>query len=462
MNTRPELMTVEPGTQVRHLTCSRQMIRREYEGSPALPGDESISQRALLVAATRNEPTRLSNLNRGLSVSPLITALSRLGARIVSDGDEVVVSSLLGSVDKERVHTLNLGSSGTSARLLLGMLAGFGIPAVIDGDRSLREQPMDWVVNPLLQLGARIEYLLKPGRLPIRVFSRRMRGGDVRIAGGGTHAREAVLLAAFVAQIPVRIIQPVHARDHIERLLRSLGAAIASDGTSLSFQPAAYQRYLAHRIPNDPSAAAYLIAGHLLQGRVGEMRIDDVCLNPTRTGFVELLRRAGLRINYLDTADIHGEQVGAIVVVNGRSKLAPFGNLTQAESQALADEAPLAAAVASQIDGIAEFPRASDPAASESTRIDTTCSMLRSFGIEAEATRTVLRIVGGKPFIPGSIPCFNDHRLAMTAAVAGCAAAGVTRILQGGCHATSFPSFTSVMRWYGFDVSDEDRGGDPA
>lgn len=448
---------IESATQAHHLCCSNRMIRRESEDRERLPGDAAISARALTIAAIHGESTRLVNLNRGHEITPLVNALIRLGAPICRDGDDLIVTNLLGSADRERVHSLNFASSFSGACMMLGVLAGLGIPAVLDGDQRAREANISWVVDPLQHLGARIEYMHRPSHLPVRVFPRHLRAGEVHVADDCLLARDAILVAALVARIKVRIVQIGQLRDHLVCLLRSLGAKLVTEEQRLSFEPSDLQPYPSHIIPNDPTSCAYLVAAHLLQGRAGDLRLDGVCLNPGRTRFIELMRQAGMRISYLPQEDQGGEPVGSIVAANCLSKLRPISISTRAEFLAMDDEIPLAATIASQIDGISEFVQPSTPSLKQN-RFETTCSMLRSFGVAAVSNKTSLRIPGGRPFAPGVIASRNDHRIAMTAAIAGCAAPGTTRVLEGGCYATSFPSFTSAMRWHGFDVMDDHQG----
>jgi len=415
-----------------------------------VPGDKSISHRALLVGAITPGPTEIRNMNRGSAVALLLEPLRQLGCDIDDRGDTLRIAR---TRQLEGIPRLFLGGSSAAARLLIGILAGTGTHAIVDGDEILRQRPMDWLVDPLRELGAHIDYLGEPGCLPVAVRGGALRPGTVTMTVGSAQARSGVLLASVTAGQPVVIHYAVRSRDHTERLLGHAGARIEQSDTSLTYQGGTLQAVPIIEVPGDPSLAAYPAAARLLRGSGPPLVITGVCINPTRTGFFDVLRAAGASIQYHHRGDRYGEPVGDIVVDGGCRNLEPFDVRDDFTVHALIDEIPLLCAVAAAIRGVSTVSRAEELSFKETNRLDTTRAMVAAFGAEVAVDSGSIRVTGGGALRPGRIPSFGDHRIAMAGAVLAGSLPGPSRILGGTCHATSFPGFIETMHEVGISIS---------
>jgi len=428
--------------------------------SVTIPGDKSISHRVLLLAALLPGPTRLTGLNEGGAVQVLRPVLQVLGVRLEQKDGALTVTPPPGGIRPGGVHLLNLGSSSTAARLLLGLLSGLGIPAVIDGDASLRARPMDWVVEPLRQLGINLKYLGVPGRVPVFIQNGRLRPGKVRLEVVSAQASSAILFGAYAAGREVEISLVAASRDHTTRLLRHLGVEVQETQESIKILGAKYPPLPEYQVPGDPSAAAYLAGAYACQGGLAKLTLEQVCLNPTRMGFFDLLEECGAAISFAGVAEKYGEPVGNLSVGSLPPGARPFQIDQVVRTHAMIDEIPLAAALAALIPGTSSISHARELTFKETNRLQSTRDMLRAFGAQVEASHDSLQVRGGLPLNAGVAPSFGDHRLAMAAAVLACSMPGRTKILGGECYRTSFPEFPEKMRYLGLAVHlDEGEAG---
>lgn len=408
-----------------------------------IPGDKSISHRALLMALLSERPLEIENINLGKAVRVLLDPLRMLGFTVDVERSTVRVRPSGASVAP--MPWLYVDGSSAAARLLLGVLAGKGLPAVVDGDEVLRNRPMDWVVEPLRKLGARLEYLAAPGRLPVAVHGGVSQGGQIDLEVGSAQAHSAVLLAAVAAQVPVTMRRPARSRDHTERLLAHFGINLVMDRGVLHCPGGQVVRGSRIRVPADPSLAAYLVALRLRSGSGPALRIADVCLNPTRIGFFQVLRAAGADIRYTDITESHGEPVGTIVAAGD---LAGVGNVKVADPDtfhSLLDEIPLLLALAASLPGPSRVTGAEELAFKETDRIVTTAGMLTDLGARATCDTSSITVAGGEPLRAGRIRSYGDHRIAMAAATVAATLPGSSTIVDGCCYDTSFPEFVQVM-----------------
>lgn len=418
-------------------------------GTAQVPGDKSISHRALLLGAFTPGITEIAGLNRGSAVEALFSPLARLGVRL-EEMDGGLRVSPAGPTRFGPPPELDVGPSSAAARLLIGVLAGLGIPAVVTGDATLRRRPMDWLVDPLRELGARIDDLGDPGRLPVAVSGGPVRPDlSVRLRVGSAQARSGVLLAAVHAGAPVTVHHPVRSRDHTERLLAYAGARFEEGDHCVSYLGGELRPVPFLEIPGDPSLAAYPVAACLLAGRGARVEIEGVCLNPTRTGFFDVLARAGAAIRYEAVEERYGEPVGRIVAEGGLDGVRPLEVADAFTLHALIDEVPLLCALAARLPGRSTVRGAGELAFKETDRLHTTRDMLRAFGAVVEVSGDALTIDGGGPLRAGQVPSFGDHRIAMAAAALASSLPGTTRVEGGACAATSFPGFTDLMNRIG-------------
>lgn len=439
-----------PTLEARDLLCAGGPLTPEA-GAVRVPGDKSISHRALLLAAFTPGATRIAGLNRGSAVAALLPSLERLGARLEETADGGLrVHGTCATATAGPPPELDVGPSSAAARLLIGVLAGLEIPAVVTGSDSLRRRPMDWLVEPLRELGARLDELGAPGRLPVAVRGGALQPGrSVSLRVGSAQARSGVLLAAVHAGAPVTVHHPVRSRDHTERLLAWAGARFAEEDGRVSYLGGSLRPPSRLEIPGDPSLAAYPVAACLLAGPGARVEIGEVCLNPTRTGFFDVLARAGAAIHYEAVEERYGEPVGRVVAAGGLDGVRPVEVADPFTLHALIDEVPLLCAVAARIRGRSTVCGAGELAFKETDRLRTTRDMLRAFGAAVEVAGDSIAVDGGAPLRAGRAPSFGDHRIAMAAAALASSLPGDTRVEGGDCAATSFPGFTGLMNRIG-------------
>ncbi len=417
-----------------------------------IPGDKSISHRVLLVGAATPNPTKIYNLNQGSAVGLLIPALQNLGVQIDRDRAVTMVSPPTNNIWRKEEVWVNLGGSSAAARLLLGLLAGLGVPAVIDGDQTLRSRPMDWVVNPLRELGVELDYLEASGCLPVAIRGGCLLPGEVKLEVGSAQAYSAVLFAAFGARQKVKVLHPVRSRDHTDRLLRYIGVNIEYIPEGIQVSGGVGQALPEYYVPGDPSAAAFLAATHVFQKRKTELVLENICLNPTRIGFFELLKECGIPVHYKDVCEAFGEPIGAIIIGKVPHRLQPFQIDDAFRFHSMIDEIPLVAALATQIPGQSSIFGAKELVFKETNRLVSISSMLSAFGGQARIVGDALHITGGKTLQAGLIPSFGDHRIAMTAVALASSLPGHSRILQGECYKVSFPEFPEFMGTLGVNI----------
>jgi|SRR5690554_1449685 len=424
-----------------------------------LPSDKSISHRVLLLAALESGNTVLENVNMGGAIIPLLEAFEVLGIPVTQPSEGTLVVGTFdvdafnrAALSKTEVPTLNLGSSSTAARLLIGVLAGLGVNAIVDGDESLRPRPVDWVVDPLRELGAEIVYLRAEGELPIQIKRSEIHGGTVTLSVGSAQALSAILFAGYAANIEISVHQRVRSRDHTQRIMQHLGASISIEGDFVHFKPGSYKSFTQYRVPLDPSAVVYPIVSYFLQQGRGpskkDLHIRNVCLNETRTGFLFLLKRLGASIQIQNTQTYFEEEIGDIFVPAEATLEAVNPWLLDDDFifHAMIDEIPLAVAVASQMNGRSVFKGLGELTFKETNRILSTQSLLKDFGIEVEVFDDVITVEGKQPLRPGGrVNSFGDHRLAMTAA-AICSGANIDAYIErGSCYQTSYPDFVESI-----------------
>lgn len=416
-----------------------------------VPGDKSISQRALILAGLADGESRL----RGLlpSEDPVSTAraMRRMGVAIPplpEDGAEVRVRGPGLHGLEAPGAPLDLGNSGTGARLLMGVLAAQPFRTVLTGDESLRGRPMGRVSDPLSAMGARFEYLAEPGRLPLAVGpSPGLRGVDLDLPVASAQVKSALLLAGLVAGVPVQLTEPGASRDHTERMLSGAGAAVLRHAWGSGWRvelrdPPGRIRPLDLEIPGDPSSAAFPILAALLGVGPGEVEVEGVGLNPTRTGFVELLRRMGGRIELDTSHEAGGEPVGTIA--------ASVSELTAIEVGAgevvrAVDELPVVAAAAARARGRTRITGAGELRVKETDRIRALAQNLAAVGVACGELEDGLEIEGTDAPLEGEVDSFGDHRIAMVFGVLGAQKGNDIRVRGREAARVSYPTFWSQL-----------------
>jgi 3-phosphoshikimate 1-carboxyvinyltransferase len=342
---------------------------------------------------------------------------------------------------------LDCGNSGTTARLMMGLLASRPFAATLDGDASLRGRPMRRITEPLAAMGAAFRERGEPGRLPMEVAGGALRPLDYASPKASAQVKSAVLLAGLGAGVPVSVTEPVLSRDHTERMLRSLGAQVRTEagegGVRVSLDPLEGPLPpFVLRIPGDPSSAAFLAALALLADG-GELTVENVCVNPTRTGFFRIAERMGAAIAFTAGREEGGEPVADLVVRPSRLRGVEVGG---DEIPAAIDEVPLLAVLAARAEGETRITGAGELRVKESDRIAVMVANLRSVGAGAEELADGLVVRGGGGPLRGRVRTHHDHRIAMAFGVLAALPGNEIEIENPEVASVSFPDFWETLR----------------
>ncbi len=418
-----------------------------------VPGDKSISHRALILGALAEGTTTICGLLQGEDVLHTAEALRRMGVEIVIEsGGEGPMVTVTG-VGRQGLHSpgcpLYLGNSGTGMRLLMGVIAGQDFTATLTGDESLERRPMGRVAEPLMQMGAFVECRGPQATPPVTVHGGGLRGIHYQSPVASAQVKSAILLAGINAAGETVVAEPARSRDHTERMLQAGGAQVEVEGLTVRLQGEPTLRGQEITVPGDFSSAAFfLVAGCLLPGTA--VMVDNVLLNPTRTGLLEALRHMGADLKLTDVTHSAGEPVGTITATRAPLRAAEVGGKL---IPAMIDEVPLLALAATQAQGETVIREAAELRVKESDRLTTTATALSALGGEVEATEDGLVITGPTPLHAAEIDSHTDHRIAMMAAIAALLAAGETVIHGAEYIATSFPGFGERLRELGAEVT---------
>lgn len=413
-----------------------------FAGPISVPGDKSISHRAVLFAALARGTTTVRNCNAGEDVHSSIRALRALGVAVDGDAPAVGVTGVDDFSDPHEV--VDCGNSGTTMRLLMGMLAGRA-NAVLDGDASLRRRPMERLAAPLRMMGARIE-CATGGLPPVRIArgAHGLRGISYELPIDSAQLKTALLLAALRASGETIIAGSRASRDHSELMLRAMGADIALEPNGVRARPSQLRSLGDYDVPGDLSAAAYFVAAATcLPG--SRISILDAGINPTRAHVLDVLRDMGAHIGIRSLRERHGEPSADLEVVSA----APLRGveLDPARVPNVIDDIPLLCAVAAVATGAFVVRGAEELRVKESDRIASTVALLRAFGVAVAELPDGISVRGGRPLRPPErIGTGGDHRIGMTAAVLAAAARTPIIIDDAECIATSYPGFEEAWR----------------
>jgi len=424
-------------------------------GRLAVPGDKSITHRALVFSAIASGKSRISNILTSADCLSTLDCLRRCGVRIEVDGVKAVVHGrgLSGLVEPDDI--LDVGNSGTALRILPALLAGQGGFAVITGDRSIRTRPVDRVLKPLVEMGARV-WARAGGRLaPVAVAGGQLKGIAYRLPVASAQVKTAVLTAGLLAEGRTTVIETAPSRDHTELMLEHLGAAVAIDADAArgerGITVTGQTQFTAGDIdvPGDFSSAAFFLAVGALAAS-GPVEVVGVGLNPTRTGLIEVLEKMGVAPDVLVRSVNAGEPVGAIGIERGRLVGTDIGGGLVPR---LIDELPLVALLATQAQGRTIVRDAAELRVKETDRLALTAAELKKMGAKIAPTGDGFIIDGPTPLKGATVESHGDHRLAMMLAVAALAADGVTVIEGADAVDVSFPDFFDRLRELGADVA---------
>ncbi len=412
-------------------------------GTVTVPGDKSISHRALLFGAIAEGTTRIEGLLP--AEDPLSTAacLRAMGVAVspIEAGQPVTVEGVGLDGFREPEDVLDCGNSGTTMRLMLGLLAGRADRHfVLTGDASLRRRPMRRVGGPLAAMGATIAGRDGGNLAPLAIQGRRLRGATIHTPVASAQVKSAILLAALTADGPTTVVEPVQSRDHSERMLRAFGAELVVGGpgaTQATVTPGAVLRGQHVIVPGDISSAAFwLVAAAITPGAA--LTVQNVGLNPSRTGILEVLEQMGARIAVLNARDVAGEPVGDLQVSHG-----PLRAFTIGEEliPRLVDEIPVLAVAACCAEGVSRVTGAAELRVKETDRLAVMARQLGAMGARLEEYPDGLTIQGGTALRGAEVDSETDHRVAMSLAVAAQIASGPTRLHRPEAAAVSYPNF---------------------
>ncbi|MDQ6738434.1 MAG: 3-phosphoshikimate 1-carboxyvinyltransferase [Gemmatimonadota bacterium] len=403
-----------------------------------VPGDKSVSHRSLIISALADGPSVIRGLLRSADVASTATVLRSLGVTIEDDGDRVTVHGrgLRGLL--ESTLPLDCGNSGTSARLMMGVLAAHPFESTLCGDYSLSRRPMRRAAEPLERMGARFTFVGNDDGLPLIVH-----GADLSSVGFNSHTssaqiKSAILLAAVTAQVGASVTEPGRSRDHTERMLAARGVPVLVDGDTVSVGVARKIEPLDMEVPGDPSSAAFFIAlGAMMHGN--GIALSHVCVNPTRTGFLDVVQRMGAVLAFDDFAEIGGEPT-ATIRLTGAATLRGV-SVGGAELPSMIDEIPVLACLAARATGETVISDASELRAKESDRIGAVVRNLRAIGVDAEERRDGMVIRGTEQPLVGRIETHGDHRLAMAFGILGALPGNAIQVDLPDCVSVSYPDF---------------------
>jgi 3-phosphoshikimate 1-carboxyvinyltransferase len=414
---------------------------KALRGHIAVPGDKSISHRALITGAIAEDETRITGFGRSADTESTLTALRQLGVTVHEDEvDELRVEGVGLRGLAEPAGRIDCGNSGTTLRLLPGILAGQKGSFELTGDQSLRGRPVDRVAEPLEQMGARVR--TSRGRPPLVVEGGELRGIRYELPVASAQVKSCVLYAGLYAQGRTVVVEPLPTRDHTELMLTAAGVRVARRPGRASLGPVERLSLGAVAVPGDFSAAApFVVAATLLSG--SELTVHDVGLNPRRTGLLDVLGRMGARITVFHRRRSGGEAVGDLDV---RSAELVATEVKAEEVPLLVDELPLFALAAACARGESRVRGAGELRVKETDRIDTVTSSLRALGIRITASDDGFR-VRGVPSRPrgGSMGSSGDHRIAMVGAVAGLVSRQGVELEEAEAVAVSFPGFFQLL-----------------
>jgi 3-phosphoshikimate 1-carboxyvinyltransferase len=408
-------------------------------GAVRPPGDKSITHRVLIVAGLARTRVTLSGALTAADARATARALRQLGVRVgvLREGRVVTVE---GRRWRDPGATLNCGNSGTTARLLLGALAGQRVAARLTGDASLRRRPMRRITAPLRAMGAAVEEERGEG-LPLRIRGGGLRPFTYHTPVASAQLKSALLLAGVSGGVPVTVSEPVRSRDHTERLFAHLGFDLRVSGTTVKLGGLGdrWPRLppLELEIPGDPSSAAYLVGAAILaQG--GELVLESVGVNPTRTGFLTVLARMGAVVEQRRVREAAGEPVADLVVRPARLRST---EVSAAEIPGLIDEVPLLAVLAARAEGVTRFRSVGELRVKESDRLGLVARNLRALGQRAEVDGEDLVVVGHAEPPRGPVDTAGDHRLTMAFAVLGTSSDAAVELSETASAGVSYPRF---------------------
>jgi len=418
---------------------------RNIRGTVEFPGDKSISHRYGMLAGIAEGPSRLENYSTGADCASTLNCMRALGVKWdrKSDGQNVIEVEGSGLSLSEPSGPLDCGNSGSTMRMLSGIVAGQGFTSEMIGDESLSRRPMQRIIQPLTSMGAQIGS--HEGKPPLRITGASLKAIDYKMPVASAQVKSCLLFAGLFADGETRVEETLRTRDHGEVALRAFGVKLdrksVGAGSEVRIRGGQHLRGVEVRIPGDISSAAFFLCAAALFPE-SQLTIPNLLMNPTRARLLDILMQMGLRISVTQLDEIHGELVGSLQVEGGALKGA---TISGADSAALIDEIPVLAAIAPYTQNGIEVRDAKELRVKESDRIAAVARNLRAMGAEVEELEDGLKIPGGQPLHGAEIDSLSDHRIAMAFAVAALRAEGETLIRGAESAAISYPAFFHVL-----------------
>lgn len=424
-------------------TQSQIIVRpaRNVRGAVQLPGDKSISHRYAMLAGIAEGQSRLENYSTGADCASTLGCLRLLGVNWErkEEGDNVIELNGRGATLSAPDRPLDCGNSGSTMRMLSGIVAGQAFSSEMVGDESLSRRPMQRVIQPLSAMGAQISS--REGKPPLRITGAALHPIDYKMPIASAQVKSCLLFAGLFADGETTIEEPIRTRDHGEVALRAFGAHLERKGNQVCIRGGQRLHGVEARIPGDISSAAFFLCAAALFPE-SQLTLPSLLMNPTRARLLDILSQMGLRISVTELEESHGELVGSLRVEGGTLQGTIIAG---ADSAALIDEIPVLAAIAPYTEQGIEVRDAKELRVKESDRIAAVASNLRRMGAQVEEREDGLKIPGGQSLHGAEIDSFGDHRIAMAFAIAALRAEGETFIHGAESAAISYPAFFSGL-----------------
>ena len=415
--------------------------KKRIKGETSLPGDKSISHRAIMLGSIAQGETRVKGFLDCADCRNTLSAFLKLGVEIEehSEGELTIHGQGLKGLTSAK-EVIDVGNSGTTMRLLSGILAGQDFSSTITGDESLQRRPMKRIILPLREMGAKISSP-DDNHPPITIVGQKLHPIDYHSPVASAQVKSCILLAGLYAKGRTSLTEPSPSRDHTERMLKYLSGPVEIKGTTIFIEGVSELEARAITIPGDISSSAFFIIACLLL-KNSEIRIKGVGINPTRTGVIDILKKMGAYIVIENVHELCGEPVADLIVKSSNLRGTNIGG---ALIPRIIDEIPVLAVAATQAEGVTEISNAQELRVKESDRIGNLVSELSKMGASIKEKKDGMVISGGKRLVGSLVNSFGDHRMAMALTIGGLIADGETTINDVACIDTSFPHFMDTL-----------------
>lgn len=416
---------------------------KRVHGEIKVPGDKSISHRAVMFSSMAKGTARIYGFLPGADCLSTISCFRKMGVSIEQQGEEVVVESRGLDELVEPHEVLDVGNSGTTIRLMSGILAGRPFHSTMAGDESIARRPMKRVVNPLKQMGAKIDGRSGGEFTPLSIRGGELKGIEYHSPVASAQVKSAIILAGLQAEGLTTVYEPHLSRDHTERMLSSFGVELQSFEGGVSIQGGqSMQQQAEIHVPGDISSAAFMLAAAaILPG--SELTIRGVGVNPTRTGIIDVLLEMGSDLKVENERIQNGEPVADLTIRYAPLKGIEIGG---AIIPRLIDEIPIISVIASQAEGTTVIRDAEELKVKETNRIDVMVQELRKMGAQVEGTEDGMIVHGGSKLVGATCHSHGDHRIGMSMAIAGLVAEGETSVEEPEAINVSFPGFEQLLK----------------